>query len=142
MDLLLIVRDALGSSLVSTLLAAREARKAGQEVAVVVTEEALAAVARGSFQWPRELSGQEMRLLIADRGAKTGLPLLGKGEGRQLDVKALIPHAAEAGVRLYACPIWTALLGLEGKLPDSLRPLDAQGFLDLVRTSAKIIGTL
>ncbi len=142
MDLLLIVRDALGSSLVSALLSAREARKAGQEVAVLLTQEALAAAARGSFQWPRELSGQEMRLLIADRGSKAGLPLLGKGEGRQLDVKALIPQAAEAGVRLYACPTWTMLLGLEGKLPNGVQALDAQGFLDLVRASAKIIGTL
>lgn len=142
MDLLLIVRDALASSLVGALLTAREARKAGQEVAVVVTQEALAAVARGAFQWPRELSGQEMRLLIADRGAKAGLPLLGKGEGRQLDVKALVPQAVEAGVRLYACPIWSALLGLEGKLPHGLQALDAQTFFELVHGSTKIIGTL
>ena len=84
MDLLLIVRDALASSLIGGLLVAIEAREAGREVGVLVTQEALAALARGSFGWPRELSGQHMRLRMADRGAAADLPLLGRGEGRQL----------------------------------------------------------
>jgi len=142
MDLLLILRDALASSLVGGLLMAMEAKKAGQEVGVVFTQEALAALARGSFGWPRELSGQEMRLLMADRAAAAGLPLLGKGEGRQLDAKALVARAAEAGVRLYACPLWTSLLGLEGALPDALEALDTAGFLRLIQDAKKVIGSL
>ncbi len=142
MDLLLILRDALASSLVGGLLTAVEAKAAGQEVAVVVTQEALAALARGSFQWPRELSGQEMRLLLADRGAATGLPLLGKGEGRQLDVKALVARASAAGVALYGCPVWSGLLGLDSRLPQGLQVLDKQGFFKIVQSAAKIIGTL
>lgn len=142
MDLLLILRDALASSLVGGLLTAVEAKTAGQEVAVVLTQEALAALARGSFQWPRELSGQEMRLLLADRGGAAGLPLLGKGEGRQLDVKALVARATAAGVPLYACPVWSALLGLDDQLPDGLRALDKQAFLNVVRSTKTIIGTL
>jgi peroxiredoxin family protein len=142
MDLLLILRDALASSLVGGLLTAIEAKKAGQEVGIVFTQEALAALARGSFGWPRALSGQEMRLLMADRAAAAGLPLLGKGEGRQLDAKALVARAAEAGVRLYACPLWTSLLGLEGALPGALETLDTAGFLGLVRDARKVIGSL
>lgn len=142
MDLLLILRDALASSLVGGLLTAVDAKAAGHEVAVVVTQEALAALARGSFQWPRELSGQEMRLLLADRGAAAGLPLLGKGEGRQLDVKALVARASAAGVALYACPVWSGLLGLDGRLPEGLQALDKSQFVTIVQSAAKIIGTL
>ena len=142
MDLLLIQRDALASSLVGGLLTALHARKAGQEVAVVFTQEALAAIALGSFEWPRELSGQEMRLLMADRGAEVGLPLLGRGEGRQLDAKGLLSRAQDAGVVLYACPVWSSLLGLEGKPPQGLKPLDTAALLGLIQDAKKVIGTL
>jgi len=74
MDLLLIVRDALASSLVGSLATAMTAHEAGRRVGVLFTAEALAALARGSFAWPRELSGQSMRLLMADRGPALGLP--------------------------------------------------------------------
>ncbi len=142
MDLLLILRDALASSLVGALLMALNARKAGQEVGVIFTQEALAAVVRGSFGWPRELSGQEMRLTIADRAANAGLPLLGRGEGRQLDAKGLISQAQEAGVRLYACPVWSSLLGLEGELPYGLQVLDTEAALRLIQDAKKVVGTL
>jgi len=142
MDLLLVLRDALASSLVGGLLAAMDAKKLGQEVGVVFTQEALAAAAKGSFQWPRELSGQDMRLLMADRGAELGLPILGRGEGRQLDAKALISRAREAGVRLYACPNWSALLGLRDEPPHDMETLDAQAFQALVRDATKVVGTL
>ncbi len=142
MDLLLILRDALASSLVGGLLTALHARKAGQEVAVVFTQEALAAVVRGSFAWPRELAGQATRLLLADRAVAAGLPVLGRGEGRQLDAKALIARAREAGVTLYACPVWAGLLGLEGELPPGLIATDTPGFLALVRDAKRVVGSL
>ena len=141
MDLLLIVRDALASSLVGSLLTALHARKAGQDVGVVFTQEALAAVAKGSFAWPRELAGQEMRLTMADRGAPMGLPLLGRGEGRQLDAKGLMAQARETGVTLYACPVWSSLLGLE-TLPAGIHSLDTMAFLALLTGAKKVIGTL
>ncbi len=142
MDLLLIVRDALASSLIGNLLAAMSAREAGREVGVLVTAEALAAVAGGTFAWPRELSGQAARLALADRGKSAGVPLLGKGEGRQLDPKAMLAHARGAGVALYACPIWTALLGLEGKLPDGLTALDRPGLAQLMQNAKQVVGSL
>jgi peroxiredoxin family protein len=142
MDLLLILRDALGSSLVSSLVAAMDASKAGRKVAVLVTQEALAALALGSFDWPRELSGQEMRLTIAKQGAGMGLPVSGRGEGRQLDAKGLVAQAQQAGVILYACPTWSTLLGLEGKLPDGLRPLDSGAVLGLIQDAKQVVGTL
>jgi len=142
MDLLLILRDALASSLVGGLSLALEAKGAGEEVGVVFTQEALAAAAAGSFAWPRELAGQEMRLRLADRGKAAGLPILGRGEGRQLDAKALIARAAEAGVALYACPVWSALLGLEGAPPPGLRALDVAGFLRLLGDAKRVVGAV
>lgn len=142
MDLLLILRDALASSLVGGLRLAVEAKKAGQEVGVVFTQEALAALALGSFEWPREISGQEMRLIMADRGAAAGLPLSGRGEGRQLDAKGLIAQAQEAGIILYACPVWSSLLGLENRLPHGMQTLDTAALLRLIQDAKKVIGTL
>lgn len=142
MDLLFIARDALASSLLGTLLAARDARDAGRTVAVLVTGEALAATAGGTFGWPRELAGQRMRLALADRGAKDlGLPLLAKGEGRQLDPKALVAATADAGVTVYACPIWSALLGLATP-PAGLTVLDRPGLTRLLGEAGKIVGAL
>jgi hypothetical protein len=111
-------------------------------VGVLVTSEALAAVAGGTFAWPRELSGQAARLALADRGKNAGVPLLSKGEGRQLDPKAMLAQARGAGVALYACPIWSELLGLEGKLPDGLTALDRPGLAQLMQNAKQIVGSL
>ncbi len=141
MDLVLIVRDALASSLIGSLLAARDAKDAGRSAGVVLTGEALAAVAHGSFAWPRELAGQRMRLGLADRGAALGLPLTTKGEGRQLDPKAFLAATAAAGVTLYACPIWSALLGLSTP-PAGLAALDRPGLTRLLAEAGKVVGSL
>ncbi|MFN8544465.1 MAG: hypothetical protein U0807_09670 [Candidatus Binatia bacterium] len=142
MDLLFILRDALASSLTGGLLTAIEARKAGQAVGVVLTQEALAAAVRGTFAWPRELSGQALRLQLADRAKAAGLPLMGRGEGRQLDAKALIARAVEAGVTVWACPIWSTLLGLDGALPRGITAIDTAALLRELREAERVIGTL
>jgi hypothetical protein len=142
MDLLIILRDAHASSFIGGLLTAMTATEAGRKVGVLVTQEALAAVAGGTFGWPRELSGQEMRLTLADQGATLGIPLLGRGEGRQLDAKGLLRKAREAGVTAYACPTWTTLLNLQGQLPDGLDTLDPTGALTLIEKSKRVVGTL
>jgi hypothetical protein len=141
MDLVLIVRDALASALIGTLLAARDARDAGHAVAVVVTSEALAAVAGGSFAWPRELGGQAMRLGLADRGKALGLPLVAKGEARQLDPKALLAETVATGIAVHACPIWSALLGLAAP-PAGLTALDRPGLARLLHEAGKVVGSL
>lgn len=142
MELVFIVRDALASALIGTLLVARDARHAGRTVAVVVTGEALAAVAGGTFGWPRELAGQTMRTGLADRGGKDlGLPLLAKGEGRQLDPKGLLAATIADGVVVHACPVWSALLGLATP-PSGLTALDRPGFVRLLAEAGKVIGSL
>lgn len=142
MECLFIVRDALASSLVGTLVVARDAHAAGRAVGVVVTGEALAAVAGGSFGWPRELAGQSMRLALADRGASAlGLPLLAKGEARQLDPKALLAAAIADGVPVWACPVWSTLLGLATP-PAGLGTIDRPGLVRLLAEAGKVVGSL
>ncbi len=141
-DVLFILRDAIASSAIGTIHAAIEARRAGKEAAVFITQEALAAFARGSFAWPRDLSGQEMRLGMASRAASLGLPTMGRGEGRQLDARAMLPLALEAGVRVFACPLWTGLLGLDEDLPAGVERLEAAQARELLAGAQKVIGSL
>jgi predicted peroxiredoxin len=142
MDLLLILRDALASSVAGSLLTAMDARNEGHGVAVLFTQEALAALVGGSFEWPRELSGQDTRMTLADRGAAMGVPLLGRGQGRQLDVKGLVSEAAKAGVVIYACPVWSSLLDLEDRLPEGVSALDRGALAKLLQDTRRVIGTL
>jgi peroxiredoxin family protein len=145
MDVLFIVRDALASSLVGTLQTAIQARTAGATVAVLVTQEALAALAAGTFAWPRELTGQAMRWGMADRAARVvpgGIPVAGRGDARQLDAPALVSAARADGVTLYACPTWSALLGLEGAPPAGLEPLDGPALVQLIRDAGQVVGSL
>lgn len=142
MDLLVILRDALASSVIGGLALAMEATKAGQQVGVLFTQEALAAIARGALQWPRELSGQEARLLMADSGAEMGLPLLARGEGRQLDAKGMLSRAQQAGVALYACPIWSALLALTDDLPRGLQRVEAEALPAMIQGAKRVVGAV
>lgn len=142
MDVLFIVRDASASSLVGTILTALQAQQAGRTVSVLITQDALAALARGTFAWPRELSGQTARLTLADRGAAMGVPLLGRGEGRQLDPKGLVTRARDAGIPLYACPVWSSLLGLDGAPPAGLQAVASGTLAELLCSARQVVGSL
>lgn len=143
MDVLFICRDALASSLMGNLLTAMAAKKAGENVGVVFTQEALMAAAAGTFGWPRELAGQELRFKITDNAAAMKLPTTGgRGDGRQVDVRKLIGVAKEAGVPMFACPIWTALLGLKGKLPEGIKEVDTPALMKMINEARNVVGTL
>ena len=142
MDLLFILRDASGSSAISTLTAARDAAAAGHEVAVLVTQGALSALATGSFEWPRALSGPPMRLALAVKGRELKLPIAGKGAAKTLDPKALFAEVAGAGVALLACPTWAALLGIEDALPEGLEAVSAQNVTKLLANAGQVVGSL
>jgi peroxiredoxin family protein len=142
MDLVFIVRDALASSAISNLVMAAKAGKAGREVAVLITQDALAAFADGSFEWPRALSGPHKRMALADAGKEMGIPVFARGEARQLDAKATLAWAREAGVSVYACPVWTALLGLSGSLPDGLDAIGSEEVTALLCDANQVVGAL
>lgn len=142
MDLLFIMRDALGSSAVGTLVAAVDAKRAGREVAVLVTQEALAALAGASFDMPRALSNPSMRLKLADAGKELGLPIHARGAGRKLDPKACVAWAKGEGVVLYACPVWSALLDIADCPPTGLDSIARDAAVDLMSDAKQVIGTL
>lgn len=143
MDILFICRDALASSLMGNLLTAMAAKKAGENVGVVFTQEALMAAVAGTFSWPRELAGQELRFKMTDNAAAQGLPTTGgRGDGRQIEVRKLIGRAKEAGVPLVACPLWTGLLGLKGKLPEGMKEVDVPELMKMMKEAKAVVGTL
>ncbi len=142
MDQLFILRDASGSSAISTLLAARDAKAAGRDVAVLVTQAALAALDSGSFEWPRALSGPPMRIALATAGKALKLPIAGRGAAKALDPKALVGEVAKAGVPLLACPTWAALLGIEDALPEGLEATSAEDVSKLLADAGQVIGSL
>lgn len=141
MDLLLICKDASASSLVANLLWAMQARKAGVDAAVLFSSEALAAFTSGTFLWPRELMLQDARLAMADSAKAQDLPIMLRGEGRQLDFHGVFARAQQAGLPMYADPIWTELLALRGKLPAGIAEIDAAGGLKLLREAKTVIGS-
>ena len=142
MDLLFICRDGLASSLISNLVLAMEAKKAGTNVGVLFTQEALAALCGGVFGWPRELAEQEKRYKMADNAATLGLPVMGgKGDGRQINVRQMIVAAREASVPMFACPTWTVLLDLKGGLPEGIAETDLSETLKMISETNRVIGT-
>ena len=143
MDLLLIARDGLANSVASIMLTALEAKKAGVDVGVLFTQEALRCVAgEGVLRWSPGLTGQELRLRIADVAIAANLPISGgKGEGRELEPLALLESAKKAGVAVYACPLWTRLLKLE-RLPDGIKVMEQAQLVKALVDTKKVIGTL
>lgn len=142
MDLFFILRDADAGSVISTLTAARDAKNAGHETAVLVTQGALSAFATGSFGWPRALSGPPMRLALAVAGKSMDLPISGGGAAKALDPKALALQVSEAGVPLLACPTWTALLGIAETLPDGLVPTSTETVTKHLSSAGQVVGSL
>ncbi len=142
MDLLFILRDAVASSAVGTLGAAMDARSAGKDVAVLVTQEALAALAGGTFEWPRLLAGQKMRVALAEAAKELDYPVFARGIRRQLDPCAMVTQALEAGVRVYACPLWSTLLRIEDSPPEGLESIDRKELVNLFIEARRVVGGL
>lgn len=141
MDLVFICRDALASSLLGNILLAQEAYKSGMKVAILFTEEALAALSMGIFMWPKDLQGQSTRLTMANNAPAMDVPVMLKGQGKQVDVMGMFQKAINAGVDMYACPIWSQLLGLKGKLPQGVAEMDLATMLKTLGEAKKVIGS-
>lgn len=142
MDMLFICRDALGSSMVTNLALAMEAKKGGTDVGVLFTEEALAVTTDGVFRWPQELTGQEIRHKMADNAAGAGIPTTGgRSAARRVDPQASIMKAKESGVTMFASPIWVTLLGLSGKLPEGIGEINLADELKMLKEAKTIIGS-
>lgn len=141
MDMLLICRDALASSLIGNLKIAIAAQKTGQKVGVLFTGEALSALNNGTFLWPRELREQDLRLAMADNAGSQGIPITGRGEARQIDIWQLLEQAKAEHLPMYACPLWSALLGIINHLPPGIQDLDMPAALKLIGEAKNVIGS-
>ena len=142
MEIVLICRDALSNSLLGNLMFATEARKGGKDVAVIFTQEALAALCGGVFAWPNELQGQRNRVQMVARAQTMDIPISGRGEAKQVNARALLARAQESGVKTIACPLWTSLLGLEDKLPKGMEKMDHSQVMQMVIQAKTVIGSL
>ena len=140
MDILLICRDALASSLLGNLLMAVEAHKAGKKIAVMFTEEALAALSTGAFLWPQALQAQPIRLAMANNASDLDIPIMLRGEGRQVNALGMVEKARQAGVPMYACPTWSQLLDVKGKLPEGIDEMDLPTALKTLGEAKQVIG--
>jgi peroxiredoxin family protein len=141
MDLVFICRDALASSLLGNLVLAMEAQKAGSKVAVLFTQEALNALDGGAFLWPQGLQGQRTRLTMATNAPAMDIPVMMRGEGRQVNALDMVEKARQAGVPMYACPVWSQLLDLKGRLPTGVAEMDLPTALKTLGEAKRVIGS-
>jgi peroxiredoxin family protein len=141
MDLLLICRDALENSIIGNLLVALEEKKAGADVGILFTQESLAALAGQAFDWSPLFRDRDTRAKIAKNAKAMGIPLAHAKDSRQTDTYQLLKAAKEAGVALMACPAWSALLGIQERLPEELTKVDPSGALKCIKEAKQVIGT-
>ena len=139
MDLLFICRDATENSLIGNVGMAMRTQARGRQTAVLFTEEALAALAGEAFHWSPLFAARPARITISRNATALGLPVAAERDDRWTDLRRLLEAAREAGVRLLACPVWSQILDLDGRLPDVIeRP--AEDELLAALESAKVIG--
>ncbi|BBO82025.1 hypothetical protein DSCO28_25910 [Desulfosarcina ovata subsp. sediminis] len=142
MDTIFICRDALANSLISNLVLAMEAKKAGAEVGVIFTEEALLALSGQTWAWSPLMGDRDTRMAIAKSAKKMDIPMVSAKDARQIDTKVLLESASENGVRLIACSLWTSLLPVEGKLPPFVEKVDLDAAVKTLAESKTVIGSL
>lgn len=140
MDILLICRDALENSVVSNLAVAMEAKKRGEEVAVLFTQEALAALSGQMLDWSPLFRDRDTRTKIAKAATRLGIPWADK-DPRWTRPRQVLQAAHQSGVSLLACPLWSELLETKGKLPPEVKEIDLPTALQAMKGAKVIIGS-
>lgn len=142
MDLLFLCRDALGTSVITNVNLAIEAKKSGMDVGILFSGAALEAATEGVFRMPPELLEQDMRFKLADNAVAAGVPTAGgRGAARRIDAQASITKAKENGVAMFASPLWVTLLGYDGKLPGEIHQISQADELKMLKEAKKVIGS-
>lgn len=140
MAVALVWKDGTEDSLLGSLSLAMEWRKAGEDVTVIVTEEALAALAGRGLAWSDALKDRASRMRILKGARELGLAYHRDFDARWTEPAKLLAQARQAGVRLLADPVWVTLLAADGSLPDFLERTDTAGLLRTLRESSPLIG--
>ncbi len=142
MDILLFSREGLYDSLINHLVLAMSFQKSGKKVGIVFTGDALNCLSRGVVRWSGSLSDVETRKMVSSEGKAMNLSIQNARDPKVIDIKPLLLQAKEAGVALYACPIWSNLLRLSGRLPGELSEIGMDTLMDEVSSSMKVLGAL
>ncbi len=140
----LIARTADEDSLWGTLILADQLSNRNNQVAVVFTAEALDALHEGTLRWSPNLSARDTRAAITRRAVELGYEFNDKSrDPRWTDFRSwLDTYAVEERIRLFACPIWSALLGLDASAVPALERIDNDAYADLLAAADTVIGGL
>jgi len=136
----LICRDALENSVISNIAMAMEAKKNGSNAGVVFTQEALVALAGGSFRWSPLMENRGTKMMVSKNATAMGIQIASEKDKRWTDIYRLLKSAKEAGISLMACPLWSQLLQVEGKLPPEISAVDSQTLFKEMNQAKTIIG--
>ena len=141
MATVLICRDALEDAVLGNVALARAMARRGEEVALVFTGEALAALDKGTFRWSPNFKTRDARSAVISAAEDGGLPLAHRElDSRWSDVRALVRSMAKAeNVRLVACPLWSRLLELDADV-DYLDKIDEGQLIDLIKNADTVVG--
>jgi len=140
MDMILICRDALENSVIGNVAMTMAAKKEGQDVGIIFTEEALAALAGESFGWSPLFQNRDARIKISRNATAMGVEVADARDNRWTDLSRLLKAAKEAGVRLMACPLWSQILAVDSKLPPEITAIDSATMLKELKQAKIIIG--
>ncbi len=140
MDMILICRDAVEDSFIGNVAMPMAAKKEGQDVGIIFTEEALAALAGESFGWSPLFQNRDARIKISRNATAMGIEVADARDNRWTDLSRLLKAAKEAGVRLMACPLWSQILEVDGKLPPEITAIDSATMLKELKEAKIIIG--
>ncbi len=142
MDMVLICRDGLENSVIGNVAVAMEAKRAGEDVGILFTEEALYCLSGKSFEWsPVAFKDRDSRSKILRNATAMGLQATNPKESRTSDLPRLLKQAKEAGIKLMACPIWAQILAVDGKnLPPELALIDKPTMLKELKAAKIVIG--
>ncbi len=106
---MLIATDSSLGSILTKVMLAMDAKKAGSDAGVIFSEEALAALMDKKFyEVPEGLKKHSKE--IADNTANGGHPL-------PKEPADVVNMAAGAWLPMFACVAWGLLLGVAGKIP-------------------------
>jgi len=141
-DILFFCRDALYDSLINNLTLAMSLQKGGKTTGIVFTGDALHCLCNGMIKWPNSLVDVDARKTILSGAKSLGLSLQNSRDPKSIDIKPLFLQARESGVLLYACPVWTNLLQVAGKLPEGLSEIGMEKLLGEINSTSKVMGAL
>ena len=141
MAVVLVWKDGTEDSLLGNVALATEMKKAGEDVTIIITEEALAAVGGGrAFGWSQALKDRPSRLTALKAAKEMGLDYHRDFDPRWSDTGKLIAHARASGVRLVADPIWAKLLGIDGNLRGEVERIETKDMLKALREASVVVG--